>query len=309
MKASAHEDRGTVFNIQHFSVHDGPGIRTVVFLKGCPLRCAWCANPESQRASLELAWAKESCIGCQLCVRDLPELSCRFTDGDLTWDTGAEFDPEEAERVCPAEAFRVIGQEMSAFEVLAEARKDAPFFDTSGGGLTLSGGEPLMQPEFTRAILRAAGEEKLHRAIETTGFAAEEVFLSVVAEVDFLIYDLKLFDEEKHRKFTGVSNSIILRNLEKARETFPALPILVRTPVVPEVNDNEEELGAIADFLRGKRINHELLKYHRLGIAKYRRLNRNYALPEEIELSAERFKALSDFAEERLQRGYWTPSI
>nr|MCR4653194.1 glycyl-radical enzyme activating protein [Eubacterium sp.] len=279
------------------SVHDGKGIRTVVFLKGCPLRCAWCANPESQRAVPEMGWTKGLCIGCGECRKKLPNLSCHFEEGGegrLFWDTGASFDPEAARKVCPSEAFHVIGKEMSAEEVLEEVLRDRAFYDSSFGGITLSGGEPLMQADFACEILLEAGKHGLHRAIETCGYASWEKYERVVALVDELIADVKLMDTDKHKVWTGRGNEPVLENLRRARETFPGLPIHVRTPVIPDVNDTEEEITAIRDFAKEIGADYELLRYHRLGEPKYESLNRVYPMGTR-ELSARAFRELQTY--------------
>lgn len=295
------EQTGIIFNIQHYSVHDGPGIRTVVFLKGCPLRCLWCANPESQKPECQMAWDREKCIGCRSCIEELGSLSCRFEEGaGLKWEDPAEdrdhpADWEAIAGVCPSEAFHVIGRRATVEEVLSEVEKDAVFYGNSGGGITLSGGEPLMQHTFAVKLLREARGRGMHTAMETSGYAAFAVFREAVAELDYLLMDVKAYDDSIHRKYTGVSNRRILSNLKKIRELYPELPIHVRTPVIPGVNDNEQEIGAIAGFLQQFRgIRYELLKYHRYGQPKYGTLNRKYEMGEVI-LEEEVFEKLKKF--------------
>lgn len=304
MKRKDSSITGTVFNIQHFSIEDGPGIRTVVFLKGCPLRCRWCANPESQRPEPEMGWTAQDCIGCGCCVRELPELDCRFQEShedlksSLIWNTKARIPEEKAGRVCPSEAFHVIGKQYSVEEVLHEVEKDKTFYKTSGGGMTLSGGEPLMQPEFTLELLREAGKRGIHRAIETCGCAPEKIAVAAAGELDYILTDLKCISEEKHIRHTGGSNRQILRNLRAVREACPDTPVRVRTPVIPGFNDSEEEIGAIIDFIRDLNVDYELLKYHRLGEPKYISLHRTYPMGD-AELSEERFQELKQFAERK----------
>lgn len=282
---------GTVFNIQHFSVNDGRGIRTVVFLKGCPLRCAWCANPESQKRSPEMGWTKGECIGCGECRKKLETLSCCFKDDRLYWNRSASFDPDRVRKVCPSGAFHVIGKEMTADEVLDEVLKDRAFYETSGGGITLSGGEPLMQPDFACEILQKAAAAGIHRTIETCGYASGENYERVVSLVDELIADVKLMDPDKHKVWTGRSNEPIIDNLRRAREAYPALPIHVRTPVIPGVNDTEEDIAEILEFTKEIGADYELLRYHRLGEPKYESLNRSYPMGDR-ELPAETFRKL-----------------
>ena len=294
-------EEGIVFNIQHFSIHDGPGIRTVVFLKGCPLRCRWCANPESQRPCPEMAWTKQDCIGCGSCVKLLPSLSCRFEEDQLVWDTAAEPDPGEASRVCPSEAFHVIGSSVTVQEVITEVEKDRSFYANSGGGMTVSGGEPMMQPVFLRALLKEAGRHRLHRAIETCGVAAWDVYQSIVWELDTMLTDIKCMDDSLHTEYTGGSNRQILENLQNARRLRPDLPILVRTPVIPGFNDSEEEILRIVSFVKGLKAGYELLKYHQYGLPKYISLNRPYPMGD-VTLSEERFRELETLAIRELQK-------
>lgn len=282
---------GTVFNIQHYSIHDGPGIRTVVFLKGCPLRCRWCANPESQSVLRELGWTKGECIGCGNCIKELSEYGCRFEEDRLFWRGESRPDKTLVDRSCPSGALHVIGVEMSVEEVMDEVEKDWQFYNSSNGGITISGGEPLMQPQFTYELLVAAGLRRLHRTVETCGLAEWEVYRKVMSEVDFLLTDIKVMDDTVHKRETGVSNKKILDNLLRIRRCFPELHIQVRTPVIPGVNDNEESFSDIVDFVKEIEADYELLKYHRFGVPKYESLNREYPMGN-LELSDERFKEL-----------------
>lgn len=282
---------GTVFNIQHYSIHDGPGIRTVVFLKGCPLRCRWCANPESQTGIGELGWTKGECIGCGNCIKNLKEYGCHFEEDRLFWKKENRPDKTLVDRACPSGALHVIGKEMSVEEVMEEVEKDWQFYISSKGGITISGGEPLLQPDFAYDLLVAAGLRHLHRTVETCGFAEWEIYRHVMSEVDFLLTDIKVMDDAVHKRETGVSNAKILNNLSKISRCFPDLHIQVRTPVIPGVNDDEESLSDIVDFVKEIGADYELLKYHRFGIPKYESLNRPYPMGD-AELSEERFRQL-----------------
>lgn len=295
------EQTGIIFNIQHYSVHDGPGIRTVVFFKGCPLRCLWCANPESQKRQCQMAWNREKCIGCGSCVELLKDFECRFDqEQGLFWqEPSAEkadrINWSKADLVCPAEAFHVFGRKRTAEEILKEVKKDVVFYGNSGGGVTLSGGEPLMQHSFACELLKVAREQGIHRAMETSGYASYEIFRETAELLDYLLIDIKAYNDEIHSKYTGVSNRVILENLRKIRRDFPELPIHVRTPVIPGVNDSEKEIGEIADYIRRfSNIRYELLKYHRYGLPKYEMLRRNYEMGEE-KLSDELFAELKKF--------------
>lgn len=287
-------EKGIVFNIQNFSIHDGPGIRTVVFLKGCPLRCKWCANPESQKATLEMGWTKGECIGCGNCIQKLRCLHTRFNDSVLLWDSNQPVDRDYA-KVCPSQAFHVIGKVMDSDEVIKEAGKDRAFFDTSGGGITLSGGEPLMQGEFAIEILKKAKQEGLHTCIETCGCVPGEVFEKAAAYLDYLIMDIKLINEAKHIQSTGGSNRQILENLTRVRKKYPYLPIKVRTPLIPGVNNTREDIQEIIEFLKDKAVEYELLKYHRLGLPKYDSLNRLYPMGD-TDLAPNEYELMKEFA-------------
>lgn len=286
---------GIVFNIQHFSIHDGPGIRTVVFLKGCPLRCKWCANPESQLLNPEMGWTKGDCIGCNTCIKEIKELSCRFEEDRLYWDSDALIDDKRIENICPTKAFHIMGKEMSESHVINEVSRDIPFFTTSGGGITLSGGEPLMQPEFAYGILKMAGEKGINRTIETSSFASYDVYRKVMSQVDYLITDIKVMNHELHKKWTGVSNKLILDNIRKIREELPNLIIHIRTPIIPGVNDSLDKVEEIVDYCIKHNLNYELLRYHRFGVPKYESLNRTYPM-NDVELSDDIFNMLESFA-------------
>ncbi|MBQ7679867.1 MAG: glycyl-radical enzyme activating protein [Butyrivibrio sp.] len=285
---------GIVFNVQHFSVHDGPGIRTVVFVKGCPLRCRWCANPESQRFDPEFGWTAKECIGCGACVKTFSEYGCHFEEDSLLWSREhADRIPaaREVDSVCPTGAFHVIGEERTVEALIAEVERDRVFYENSGGGLTISGGEPLAQADFTAALLEEAGRRQLHRTMETCGCAPSAAMERVAPLLDTLYYDIKLLDPVSHETWTGAPNEDILRNLRLARALRPDLPILVRTPVIPGVNDHEEMLCAIAGLVREIGAGYELLKYHRYGEAKYASLHRPYPMGS-VTLAEERFQAL-----------------
>ncbi|MBQ7506081.1 MAG: glycyl-radical enzyme activating protein [Lachnospiraceae bacterium] len=283
--------KGTIFNIQHFSINDGPGIRTVVFCKGCPLRCRWCANPESQSFSPELSWIGKECIGCRACVESLPELSCRFEGERLCFDREKVVSLEKVDGVCPTGALSLIGRRVTVDEVLSEVEADQKFYERSEGGLTVSGGEPMAQPEFTLALLSEAKNRSIHRTMETCGMGASGVMEEAAKYLDVLYFDVKLHDPQKHKEWTGAGNERILDNLFLARRVRPDLTIRVRTPVIPGVNDNEEELREIHRIALDLGAEHELLKYHRLGASKYEGLGRDYPMGE-VKLSEERFQEL-----------------
>ncbi len=274
------DEKGIIFNIQRHSIHDGPGIRTIVFLKGCPLSCRWCSNPESQDFARELAFNPEKCIGCEACLRVCPEGAIRKDGSSLVFSRELCKACGLCAEVCYAEARDMEGSFASADEVVAEVVKDMVFFKRSGGGLTLSGGEPLAQPDFAEAILRRARAAGLHTAVETAGHVPWENFARVLPHVDLFLFDVKHADPAKHREYTGADNKLILENLEKiVRE---GARVIVRTPVVPGFNDTPEDLAAIADIAIAAGVGEmHLLPFHRYGSGKYRLLGKIDPLAED----------------------------
>lgn len=278
MKSQDHDSprQGTLFDIQRFSVHDGPGIRTLVFFKGCPLRCLWCDNPESQAYSPELGFSLSNCIGCGQCFQVCPTGAIR--QGERRVDRAKCVVCGRCTEVCYARALTLIGKTYTVPEVIKEVKKDVMFYRRSGGGVTVSGGEPLAQPEFLLDLLRALRREHIHSAIETTGYAPAEVVERVFPEADLILYDLKHMDSAKHREYTGVGNERILQNATVA--VGSGTPVIIRVPVIPGYNDSESNIRATARFARelgGVKELH-LLPYHRLGQGKYRKLDREYPL-------------------------------
>ncbi len=270
---------GTVFNIQPYSLHDGPGIRTVVFLKGCPMRCEWCANPESQSISPQVWFDREKCIsgkGCSFCAK-LTDIS-RFDPAAFDGET------KSFESICPCGALGVYGREMTVGEIIDRVEAESVFYGEDGG-LTLSGGEPFMQGEFAIELLREAKRRHINTAAETCGQCSKEVLRRAAGLLDHIMFDIKLIDEERHRRYTGCSNRQILDNLEMLFAEFPKLRKRIRTPVIPTVNDNEEDIRAIAGLLSGREnYSYELLPYHRFGVGKYRLLGREYAaIPDKLD--------------------------
>jgi pyruvate formate lyase activating enzyme len=222
---------GLIFDIKKYSIHDGPGIRTTLFLKGCPLACAWCHNPESQSSKPEMIFREQRCIRCGVCLTACPRRAITWNgDGPLT-DWAACQPCDACVTACYAEARERIGREMTVAQALAEIERDRAFYDESGGGVTFSGGEPLMQSDFLAALLHACKAQDLHTAVDTCGFAAWETLDKVRGEVDLFLYDLKLMDDARHRAFTGVSNAPILANLQALSRLGHNL--LIRIPLVP----------------------------------------------------------------------------
>jgi pyruvate formate lyase activating enzyme len=268
---------GVVFDIQRFALHDGPGIRTTVFLKGCPLQCLWCHNPESQAFAPQLAYDAARCTSCAACVEAL-ERGVHALDASPLGDE-ADLHPEACLAACPHGALTVIGREMTVEEVMAEVLRDQSYYGRSGGGLTLSGGEPLAQPSFALALLHAAKAHGLHTCLDTSGAVALR-WVAVAAEAtDLFLFDYKATDPTEHRRLTGVSNERILGNLDYLYRR--GARIVLRCPLVPGVNDPSEHLAGIAALaarypaLEGV----EVLPYHDLGRDKAARIGQTFALP------------------------------
>ena len=286
---------GTVFNIQKFSIHDGPGIRTLVLFKGCPLRCRWCCNPESQSPLPEHGYNPEKCFGCGRCV-------ARCSRGVLSLNEERRLEIRrdlchgecpDCAKVCPDKALVFYGRPYTVAEVMKVVEQDALFYTRSGGGLTVSGGEPLMQPEFLHDLCAEARRRRIDVAMETSGYAPEDVFLSAMPLIGHLLMDVKHLDDDVHRRVTGVSNRLILSNLQALRREFPHLPLRIRTPVIPGVNDSEDNLKATAELARSLGAEYELLPYHSKGRSKYASLGRPYPMGD-VQLSKEAFAALQN---------------
>jgi pyruvate formate lyase activating enzyme len=295
---------GFVFNIQRYSLHDGPGIRTLVFLKGCPLRCRWCSNPESQRLEPELAFNEDKCIGTTECgfCKDICSSGAVQENGSglIAVDRKTCMECFLCADACPSHALSVFGKLMTVDEVLQAVEADGVFYGRSGGGMTLSGGEPLAQADFVLELLKEARRRRINTSIETCGFAEWKDLERICGYLDSILFDIKTMDPVKHKEFTGVSNERILENFQRLCESFPNLPKRVRTPVIPGFNDTEEDIKAIADFIRGKpHTEYELLAYHRLGQPKYTYLGREYALMD-IRVDDERMKALEQVKRARM---------
>ena len=275
---------GRVFDIQRFSLHDGPGIRTAVFFKGCPLRCAWCHNPESQRPGPELLFFAHKCMGCGRC-----EAVCANTHTDACTACG------RCAAVCRSGAREISGYDISADDVLAKALRDRAFYETSGGGVTLTGGEPLMQADFAEELLTKCRANGLHTAMETCGYAPWETLARLLPLLDLLYYDIKGIDPALHKKNTGVDNGTILTNAERLKET--GANVIFRMPYIPGYNDGE--LDAVKAFAGAFPL--QLMPYHATGEGKYRALGRTYpaagtAAPERAFMTAlaERYGAIYD---------------
>ncbi len=266
--------QGKVFNIQGYSIHDGPGIRTTVFLCGCPLRCLWCANPESGTMEPKLFFMAEKCVGCGKCAAVCPNGAITIVDGKAKTDRTKCKACGNCVKVCPVEAREIVGETKTAGEVVKKVRQDELFYNTSGGGVTISGGEVLMQPEFAIAVLKLCKEAGINTAIETCGFAKREVFSKVLEYVDLVLYDFKHMDSAKHKEGTGVGNELILENVVKVYHEAKK-PVAARVPTIPGYNDTPENMHALGKFITekmGKDVKVHLLPYHHLGESKTERM-------------------------------------
>lgn len=273
--------KGTVFNIQKFCINDGPGIRTTVFLKGCPLSCLWCHNPESKAAKPELMYDVRKCIMCGKCATVCPSGCHSFSE-----EKGHIFDREKCiscgkcEEVCYSSALEMAGKLREAEDVIAEVMKDKAFYDNSGGGMTLSGGEPMLQFDFAYELFRLAKEKGLHTCIETCGYAPSENYRKIAPLVDIFLFDYKETDPLRHKEYTGVTNELILDNLRMLDEM--GAKTVLRCPIIPTLNDREDHFKGIADTANSLKnvLEINIEPYHPLGSGKSAMLGKKYALDE-----------------------------
>lgn len=284
-------EKGIVFDAKKFAVDDGPGIRTTIFLKGCPLRCWWCHNPEGQVSAPELMFRSMKCTGCAECVSICPKDAIARDGKIISIDRKKCTICGRCCEKCPTEALTIVGKETSLDDVLREIDKDLIFYQDSEGGVTASGGEPLFQPRFLNAILDRCRDRNVHTAVDTCGYASHSSVSMVSGKADLFLYDLKMMDDKKHRKYTGVSNKPILSNFRKLARN--GNNILVRFPIIPGINDSEENVTQTAEFLVScgtKNMN--LLPYHRAGIEKYTGLGKTYKLQKTLSPSEHKLRQI-----------------
>lgn len=274
--------KGNVFNIQKFSIHDGPGIRTTVFFKGCPLACKWCHNPESLSREKQILINHDKCIRCGTCIKICPTNALYMGDNKLKINEDLCTYCEDCEGACIQEAIEIVGKDMTDDEVITEVEKDKVFYEVTGGGVTFSGGEPFYQPQFLEALVKKAKKRSFHVAVDTSGMTLWENIESVLDYVDLYLYDLKMMDSEKHKKYIGSSNKIILENLKRLDKELDKREgsINLRLIVLKGINDSEEDIDLILNFISDlnniSQIN--LLEYHTMGREKYSRLNLEYEM-------------------------------
>lgn len=296
---STNKNFANIFDIQRWSLHDGPGIRTVVFFKGCPLRCLWCCNPESQESYTEIAYFKDKCISCSRCIKECPYGAIiasehgYSTNFDVCIEKcyGTQAPPYQCTSKCYAKARKIIGTEMTVDEVLNEVLKDSLIYKQSGGGITVSGGEPMLQFEFLKELLKQCRGNHIHTAMETCAFIKGEKYEEILEFLDLIFLDIKHYDNTKHIEITGQNNTLILENSRKlaCSTRQKGIKMVVRIPVIPGLTDSEENVDSIAKFvsteLEGVNVI-ELMPYHRLGRGKYTDIGRDYQL-HDLELPGE----------------------
>ena len=279
---------GNIFDIQRFSVHDGPGIRTTVFFKGCPLNCIWCHNPESQRVSTNLAIYTNKCVGCGACVNACPN-SCHSFDGNGEHIIDREkcIVCGKCAEACPFGALEVYGRRESVDAIIEEVARDKTFYKNSGGGMTVSGGEPLMQGEFLVELLKRAKEEEIHTCIETSGFGAEKTVRAAAEYIDIFLFDIKATSDEKHRELTGVPFTPIRKNLFLLDSL--GAKIVLRCPLVPEINTDREHIKNIAQIAveLDNLLEINVMAYHTLGNGKYDALGMDNKMRDHEAMSKE----------------------
>lgn len=290
-----------IFNIQKCSIHDGVGLRTIVFFKGCPLRCAWCANPESQSYQKQVMEFPKKCIGCGACIKACEAKAIRAEADALRIDRTLCTNCLRCAEVCYAEAKTIVGEEMSAEEIFTEVNKDRFFYEIKGGGVTFSGGEPLTQPELLYETAKKCKQNRLHTTMETCGYGKFENFAKALDYIDDMFIDIKHMDTAVHKELTGVGNERILSNIKAI--AAKGIPITIRTPVIPGYNDSEENIKATADFIKDipNIAEYELLPYHNLGESKYTSLGLPYALKDVKIPSDEKIQSLIRIANQVLK--------
>lgn len=267
--------KALIFNIQKFSLNDGPGIRTVVFFKGCPLRCAWCSNPESQSFKKQILWDDAKCVRCGACVSACPEGAISLADANIRIDGARCTGCETCVSACPSAALEADSRFMSVAEIMDVCRQDADFYAESGGGITLSGGEVLSQPDFSAQLLCAAKQEGIGTAIETSSFAPAALFDKVTEHADHILADLKHWDSARHQERTGVPNELILSNIARAVQN--GKNVLPRIPVIPGYNDSLADADGFCDMIKRLGLSRaQLLPFHQYGEKKYSMLGMEY---------------------------------
>lgn len=289
---------GMIFSIQRYSLQDGPGIRTTVFLKGCPLRCQWCSNPESQNPHPEIMFRSQNCQSCGTCAEVCDQGAVLFENGAPRLDTSICTQCLDCVEACPGGALEISGKAMPLEDVVNEACQDELFYTNSGGGVTLSGGEPLFQPEFARRFLKECQARGIRTALDTSGYAPWETLNRILRYTDLVLYDLKHLEPARHFQGTHVHNDLILENLIKMIDSKEAR-VWIRIPVIPDYNDSEAHFQALAEFIKERSVEKvSLLGYHEWGKSKYAALWRAYPLSQARALPKERLEPFKQIFED-----------
>jgi len=290
--------KGLICDIQRFAIHDGPGIRTLIYMKGCPLKCLWCTSPHTQKSSPEILYIESNCKKCLSCVEVCPEEAIEFSDKEkISIDRNLCNACGQCIEACPNDALRLAGDQISVENLFQDVMKDSPFYRRSKGGVTIGGGEPTMQHEFVTDFLKKCKETYIHAAMETCGYVKWENLEKILSYIDLLYFDVKHMDSRRHKEITGVSNDIILENARKASKLKP---IIIRIPLIPDINDSEENILKTARFaaeLGENLLRIELLPYHKFGTVTYEQLGREYELKDVEPPSEEHMKKLKNLVE------------
>lgn len=268
-----------IFDIKRYSINDGPGIRLTLFFKGCPLRCRWCHNPESLALQAQKLYSAQKCIGCSVCVTACPQLACSLTPQGILTDPERCTACGRCAAVCPSLASEISGRQYALAELLQIIEKERPFFDQSGGGVTFSGGEPLLHVEVLLKLLTICGARQIHRAVDTSGYAKPSDLFKIAEQTDLFLFDLKLMDPARHKELTGVDNRLILENLSALAAAGKDYEI--RVPLIVGINDDVQNLEQLAGFvaeLPGRRPKISLLPFHDVAANKYHKLGQTYAI-------------------------------
>ncbi|WP_317394890.1 glycyl-radical enzyme activating protein [Faecalicoccus pleomorphus] len=291
--------KGLIFNIQKFSIHDGPGIRTTIFLKGCPLRCKWCANPESQSANVQILWDQKKCVHCLQCVKSCMHQAISCREGEIHIDEALCQGCLNCVSTCLQSALSNEGETKEIEEIVRIALQDKDFYEESGGGITISGGEGMSQPDFLKELVKELKKHNLHLAIETTGYIPKETFHELAPLFDLLLFDVKHYDTNRHFEGTGVHNEQIINNLKWA--FHQGLEILPRIPVIPSFNNSIQDAAGLASLLTEiglKKV--QLLPFHQFGERKYEMMHKEYAYKNVKALQKE---DLTEYQNEFIKKG------